>query len=389
MFFYFSACKTYVPRISFPGGAKAAEAETRRLKKRAKMLDLDNESFYGADLQIMTPGAKIRVSVTGSRGKSGVVRLLHSAFAACGLNARSRITGVLPRELTPWGEIPLLRPFGASVAETKWWLSSLPADTEAITAENNAVSPDLQFVCPRLLVPTATVLTNIRPDHRAFWGESEDDVAEALSGALPRGGQIILPEDVAARPPVLLAAEKKKLTLHAVRPLNDGELPPYLRVNMALALRVCELHGLDARLCLGAMRALPPDIADSRLLRYGEAELAFAFSINDEESTAEYFSSLGWRRKDTTLIYNHREDRADRLYSFMEWIRDPGWRKVVITGDRPGRSLGRLWKEIGSAEEFAALVSACGQSFGCGNVVYGFPLLFKLALEEGKMKIGI
>ncbi|MFR5879764.1 MAG: hypothetical protein ACLUEQ_02560 [Cloacibacillus evryensis] len=130
---------------------------------------------------------------------------------------------------------------------------------------------------------------------------------------MPRGGQIILPEDVAARPPVLLAAERKKLTLHAVRPLDDGELPPYLRVNMALALRVCELHGLT--------RDLPRRNARCRRICrlpacHGEAELAFAFSINDEESTAIFFS-LGWLRKDTTLIYNHRKT-GRQVVSFME-----------------------------------------------------------------------
>ncbi|MFA7621915.1 MAG: hypothetical protein WCY56_08760, partial [Aminobacteriaceae bacterium] len=45
--------------------------------------------------------APIRVLVTGSRGKSSVVRLLSAALASFGLEVRGRITGVVPRELRP------------------------------------------------------------------------------------------------------------------------------------------------------------------------------------------------------------------------------------------------------------------------------------------------
>ncbi|NIV20748.1 MAG: gamma-polyglutamic acid synthetase, partial [Gammaproteobacteria bacterium] len=39
--------------------------------------------------------------MTGSRGKSSVVRALHAAFSHAGLRCHARITGIVPREIGP------------------------------------------------------------------------------------------------------------------------------------------------------------------------------------------------------------------------------------------------------------------------------------------------
>ena len=104
--------------------------------------------------------AKIRIAVTGSRGKSTVVRMLHRALVSCGLECRTRLTGVVPRELSNIGSHIIARHAGAHVEELKWWLSQLPQSTEAVVSENSAVSPHLQHVCPMYLMPHVTILTN-------------------------------------------------------------------------------------------------------------------------------------------------------------------------------------------------------------------------------------
>ena len=49
----------------------------------------------------MMKDGNIRVLVTGSRGKSSIVRMLHTAFGNAGMTAYARITGVVPREFVP------------------------------------------------------------------------------------------------------------------------------------------------------------------------------------------------------------------------------------------------------------------------------------------------
>ena len=64
------------------------------------------------------PGVEAKkILVTGSRGKSSIVRLLHAAFAAAGNETWARITGVVPRELGPDGERTLERAAGGHVDE--------------------------------------------------------------------------------------------------------------------------------------------------------------------------------------------------------------------------------------------------------------------------------
>ena len=59
----------------------------------------------------------IRILVTGTRGKSSLVRLLHAGLSAVGLRTHSRVTGVLPRELSPAGQRVIRRTSPVSFRE--------------------------------------------------------------------------------------------------------------------------------------------------------------------------------------------------------------------------------------------------------------------------------
>ncbi len=328
---------------------------------------------------------QIRIAVTGSRGKSGVVRLLHRALEACGYRTWSRITGLVPRELGPHGERPILRPSGAHVAEMKWWLQSLPP-AQAVVMENSAVSPELQGLCPRWLKPTATVLTNLRPDHQAQWGPDQIHALEALSLGLPRGGAVVLPQDLAQWPPMVLRARERKLTL--IPATAEANLPPHRSANLGLALALCRHLALDLDRCQQAMEALEPDAADFAVLSLPGAQLAFAFSVNDLTTTQELLASLGWDQRDTEVIYNHRSDRMDRLRAFQGWLQGD-WKAVHVIGHRPPRGpLRGAYRALERVEDLEEFLQGRGKVLGCGNSVYGLPLKFKLALEERSLKEG-
>lgn len=326
-----------------------------------------------------------RAAVTGSRGKSGVVRLIHAGFCACGLKAYGRITGVLPRELNPVGERPILRPGGANVSEMKWWLKTLPDDAEAIVMENSAVSPELQELCPLWLCPQVTVLTNIRPDHEAFWGKGESNVLRALSGGLIPESRVVMPEALASLPAVNALAERKGLKILPAAPVPG--LPVFLSINVGLALEVCAAFGLDRERCLSAMRALPSDFADFTVLKIGEGKLAFAFSANDVTTTEDLFQSTGWNRAEAAVLFNHRSDRIDRFRTFESWMARHEWREVLIIGDEPPRTaLKCSYFRCNSVIQLARRIST-GLWMGCGNAVFGLPLPLKLACEEGELDL--
>ena len=142
------------------------------------------------------PDAVRRVLVTGSRGKSGTVRLLHAAMQEAGLLSYARITGVVPRELGPNGIRTISRSSGAHVEEMRWWLRRLPASAQGIVLENSAITPDFQELAGRWLRPDLTILTNTLPDHQEVWGPTRSCAAEVLVAGIPKGGQLIVPADL-------------------------------------------------------------------------------------------------------------------------------------------------------------------------------------------------
>jgi poly-gamma-glutamate synthase PgsB/CapB len=319
-----------------------------------------------------------RVLVTGSRGKSSLVRLIFSAFKASGFKVHARITGVVPRHLYGENGKVILRLSGGHVEETRWWLKKLPASTEAVILENNAVDPFLQHLAADWLRPDLIVLTNTRPDHQEVWGPNSGHAARALLAGIPANSQVVLSWEAASQSGVLAELSKKKVAFSVTQKPCQGGEAGHKEHNMALALRACQNLGLEQETCLAAMQGLAPDLADFQVKAVGAgAKLAVGFAINDLKSTEDAFASLGWSCEKTVLLFNHRRDRPLRLREFFSFIKKP-WQKVVLIGDRPGPlPFASAYCRLGSLADFYKLFKPGNNYFGCGNLA-GHPLAFLL-----------
>lgn len=323
-----------------------------------------------------------RVLVTGSRGKSSLTRLLHAAFTAAGKTVKARVTGVLPRELGPGDtERVIRRTSPAHIGEIRWWLDQLPPTTEALVVENSAISPDLQGVVASWVNPTLTVWTTLRADHTEVWGPGVEGAAQALVRGVPAGGLVAAGAE-ADRPEMASMFRRNANIVHYDR------LPPgsdHREANLSLALLALSLclPGMVASAIRPVLAALPPDIADFRIVHceWGEEDsLAVAFSANDTESTEHLFAETGWRAAETTLLYHHRADRNARLRAFLPWIASRPWKETVFSrsGARvfPGLGPGIAWNDsLDSPTSFLHWWRGRGRVFACGNVA-GWPLSF-------------
>ncbi len=319
-----------------------------------------------------------RVLVTGSRGKSSIVRMLHAAFEAAGLAAYSRITGVAPRTLVRSEIRPISRSAGAHVGEMRWWLRQLPADARAIVLENSAISPDLQALAGRWLQPHITVLSNTLPDHQEAWGPTSTGAAEVLVAGVPKTGLVILP-DTLEQDGYLQKLLRRRDCKPVFAAPEAGTGAPHTACNQGLALAVIEQLGLETGPARHAILNLPADSYDFRILDCNGAEVAMAFSANDIASTQALFASLQWSEAETRLIYNHRADRPARLRSFMDWFNQSAWRDVLIIGDRPlCRIASARYVKVRDRAGLVNLFQAGERIFGCGNIA-GLPM--KLASE--------
>ena len=315
------------------------------------------------------------VVVTGTRGKSSVVRLLAAAFLSLGISCRARFTGVVPTEISPEGTRTLLRSQGGHIEELRWWLRQLPP-TEAVVVENSAVSPDLQILASRWLRPRLLIVTNVRADHEEVWGPGREGARRALLAGIPPSVPVLLGEEASGDAPLRSALEAR---VPSVLTLSQGE-GGYEASNRRLALATLAFFGLDSsRVDFDAH--LADDRGRFRLVRVGSGLLACAFSANEPESTESLWRRTGWSAEDTTLLYNHRRDRPGRLRAFRPWIASRAWKERLLCGDHPWRFRDMAWTPLSSFGDLEALASSRGRLFGCGNA-FGLPLEAFDACEE-------
>jgi len=310
--------------------------------------------------------ARFRVLVTGSRGKSSLVRLLCAGIEAKGLVVRGRITGVLPREISHSCERLIIRNSPAHIGEMRWWLRQIPYESEAVVMENSAVHTELQPMAAKWLKPTTVVWTNARPDHQEVWGISQEAAEHAILRGIPDGVPLIVGGEAARSPQISRFLEARKAPV-LVAPYFEWN---YRLSNLSLARKTLEFCGLLDEKSSKAMEFLPPDIGDFRVFYFpGGARLAAAFSANDVVSTEHLFALLDWKEEETSLYFSDREDRPYRRAGFEHFLKR-GWLEVCVQKKSVG---------VGQIEEFIR----GKQVFGCGNIA-GAPLELLRKLTEEK-----
>lgn len=305
----------------------------------------------------------LRIAVTGTRGKSGVTRLIAAALRESGARVVAKTTGSRPVFSLPDGteeEIP--RPGGASIREQVRVLNrAAGAGADALVVELMSVGREYLFAESRgILRPGILALTNVRLDHLDEMGRRKEDIARTLSASFPEGAAIYLPEEESF-PVFEEAAGRLRSRLVPVKSGSDpaAELPyEEFEPNVRLALAILESLGVDRDRALRGMGRARPDFGSLRIWRadYGTpprpAVCVSAFAANDPESSAAVLSRI---KKDFAASSNSligllclREDRGDRT---LQWIgaAEAGFfaefERVAILGG-PARAVCRKLRKV-------------------------------------------
>ncbi|SDE00236.1 poly-gamma-glutamate synthase PgsB [Actinokineospora iranica] len=294
-----------------------------------------------------------RVLVNGIRGKSSITRLCAGALRGGGLVTVAKTTGTAARFIHPdASEEPVYRKFGiANVVEQIGIVRKAAAyRPDVLVIECMAVLPELQEINQRKLVrSTIGVLCNVREDHLAEMGPTLDDVARSLSRSMPVGGVCvtaererldILEQEAAARDCELIAVSPESV--------SDAEMARFgwitFKENVAIALKVAELLGVNRAAALAGMWEAPPDPGvlavktyrpDGALLR-----VANVFAANDPESTLmniEQLLSHGAIARPLHVVINCRPDRVERNAQMGALVAELDPARVVLIGE-PTRS---------------------------------------------------
>jgi poly-gamma-glutamate synthase PgsB/CapB len=282
-----------------------------------------------------------------------VTRLCAGALRGGGKVVVSKTTGTAARFIYPDAtEEPVYRKFGiANVIEQVGIVRRAAAySPDALVIECMAVAPALQEVNQtKLIRSTIGVLSNVREDHVAEMGPSMDDIARSLCRSMPLDGVCVTAER--ERLPVLRTeAKRRNCELIVVDPesVSDAEMRGFtwftFKDNVAIALEVARLLGVDRRAALYGMWNAPPDPGVLTVKEYhvrgASMRLANVFAANDPESTLQNIEQLarqGLIGQPLCVLINCRPDRIERNAQMGALVGRVRPARVVLIGE-PTRS---------------------------------------------------
>jgi len=292
----------------------------------------------------------IRIHVNGTRGKTTVTRLIASGLRESGLKVLAKTTGTVPRLILENGEeISVKRHGKANIKEQlRIFLEGSKRAVDAVVVECMAVDPELQWVSEhRIAKSTIGVITNIRQDHSERIGPLIEDMAKALKMTIPVGGKLVTTKSNFIP---FLKQESKKLRTELIiadpSKIKDDFIAnfPYMnfKENVAIALEVCRLIGIDRETALRGIAKAKPDPGILRFFKISikRKTLYFVnlFAVNDLQSTRIIWDWLKEIKVISSLpsvgVLNIRGDRIERCIQFCRVLAsDFHLYKIILVGD--------------------------------------------------------
>ena len=266
----------------------------------------------------------LRIHVNGTRGKSGVTRLVAAGLRAGGKRVCAKVTGTDAKFIAPdGGERSLLRRGPANIREyLALAREAVDCGADTLVAECMALRPELQNFCEHKLMRSHIgVITNVRHDHEEIMGPTLLDIAVSLGQTIPSSGGLVTTPAAfeLLRAGCGLGADTVKIVQpETVTQQEVAELPFEVeRENLALALAVCELAGVDRVTALAGMRESRPDrgnltVQDYRIEGH-RIRVVNAMAANDPDSTQILWNRYAAEQgKVVGVVLHARPDRRLR-----------------------------------------------------------------------------
>ncbi len=305
-----------------------------------------------------------RVAIAGTRGKSGVTRLVAAGLRASGARVLAKTTGSRPRLILPDGSERDIERAGPPSVREQVRLVALAAElgADTLVSEMMSIGPEtLAVEARRILRPGTLAVTNVRLDHLDDMGRDKAAVARTLASAVPEKAEVFLPEEE-VRAEFEDAVRRAGSRLRPVRHDERGERPAgeflplgEFEPNRRLALAVLDALGVDRETAERGMAAAAPDPGrlEVREGLYGRpprrATCVSLFAANEPESSAAALAAvrarvpLGGRPLVALLVL--REDRGDRTLQWVGAAADgffADFAAVVLAGPQARPALRRL-----------------------------------------------
>lgn len=346
------------------------------------------------ELRRLRRSVPVVVTVTGTRGKSSVVRILASVLRESGCKVAAKTTGsqaqfVLPdgsvQDVPRRGMVSILEQKKAMRKAAKLGADYLVVEVMSIRPENHIVES-----C-QILRPDIVLLTNVRRDHVDAMGETEEEIARVLRLDIPAGAKVYVREEYKG-----YVGEGRKETQPHRRVLVPSSLSDSLirkepelgkvefAENLDLVVALARDLKLDDDTIVRGILNTTYDIGKFMIWKYWdggrEIFLVNAFAANDPQSTLAVIEktreAIGPGATPLTGLLNLRSDRGDRTLQWIESLRNgmSGYfKKIYVTGEG-AEVLRRRVKgvEILRSREPERITGHIAAAMGQGEVFFGF-----------------
>lgn len=361
----------------------------------------------------------IRIHVNGSRGKTGTCRLIGAALLANGMRVVTKTTGKMPAIIDIFGIEHQIRemendgfPEGNIREQMKAVEFAAKQGARGFVTECMALSPENQSISEEKFIrATIGVITNIRHDHLDIIGPDIVTAARNLCRMIPKN-QVVVTAEERLLPVIRHEAAKRGAYVVKVDPntvpdsiVNEFPFVTF-KENIAIALKVSQLLGLDRDKSLRGMLESKPDYGTVRVIRrkniVGQYLFVVALGVNDVDSVTYVLEELVRRgsinQGPRIGLFNSRDDRAERSAEFGRLMaKKISFEKIIATGEYTGAFVRSAVKEGYPKQQIIEMEHAeprdvlnqadqitpdNGVVVACGNMVTNFGYGLVKILEE-------
>jgi len=266
----------------------------------------------------------VNILVEGTRGKSGTIEMIVSAFEYMGLSVVGKITGKETTILYRGERIPIVRKRGLFFidSENRDVLRKY-SHCDYKVFENQALSAYTMRVVHNLIKPDVVVIPNIRFEHQDRLGETIEEQVKSFAVNL-RGVKVVVTAEKKERALLILGNYCEKYNIRLIKTNIPNSVNPSIQ-SVYIANDVVKLMtGADIEQSilesLLTIQERTISIHDSK--RHGISYF-IASKVNDVESAGDIFRYLE-TLTDRTFCYlcYFRKDRSERTQAFVPFLQE-------------------------------------------------------------------
>ncbi len=288
----------------------------------------------------------LRITVSGTRGKSSVVRTLASVMRAAGYTVVAKTTGSEAMIILPDGsEEPVKRRGRITIMEQKNLVrKAARVNANCLITEIMSIRPENHRIeTQRLLKPHLTILTNFRADHLDVVRDSLKEISDLHANDIYPGSRVLIPEEEindfireevenATAELILAKAGDPGLRRDDSGEADLPDLNCQITENLCMVAHAARLFAIPQEVIRRGIQNTHLDIGRPRIFCFdgpnGPVWFVNSFAANDPFSTLQLMervlSLLNLENPVVSGLICLRSDRGERSRQWLDWLAGEG-----------------------------------------------------------------